>query len=79
VGTGLATEAAEACLRFAFEEARLERVMAGADEPNAASLRIIEKLGMRFVGRILPAAPEAPYFVFNRADFPRANARGGER
>jgi RimJ/RimL family protein N-acetyltransferase len=53
--------------------------MAGADEPNAASLRIIEKLGMRFVGRILPAAPEAPYFVFNRADFPRANARGGER
>jgi ribosomal-protein-alanine N-acetyltransferase len=78
-GRGLATEAAEACLRFAFEEARLERVMAGADEPNAASLRIIEKLGMRFVGRILPAAPEAPYFVFNRADFPRANARGGER
>jgi ribosomal-protein-alanine N-acetyltransferase len=78
-GRGLATEAAEACLRFAFEEARLERVMAGADEANAASLRIIEKLGMRFVGRILPAAPEAPYFVFNRADFPRANARGGER
>jgi [ribosomal protein S5]-alanine N-acetyltransferase len=78
-GRGLATEAAEACLRFAFEGARLERVMAGADEPNAASLRIIEKLGMRFVGRILPAAPEAPYFVFNRADFPRANARGGER
>jgi [ribosomal protein S5]-alanine N-acetyltransferase len=78
-GRGLATEAAEACLRFAFEEVRLERVMAGADEPNAASLRIIEKLGMRFVGRILPAAPEAPYFVFNRADFPRANARGGER
>ena len=78
-GRGLATEAAEACLRFAFEEVRLERVMAGADEPNAASLRIIEKLGMRFVGRILPAALEAPYFVFNRADFPRANARGGER
>lgn len=78
-GRGLATEAAEACLHFAFEGARLERVMAGADEPNAASLRIIEKLGMRFVGRILPAAPEAPYFVFNRADFPRANARGGER
>jgi [ribosomal protein S5]-alanine N-acetyltransferase len=78
-GRGLATEAAEACLRFAFDEAGLERVMAGADEPNAASLRVIEKLGMRFVDRILPAAPEAPYFVLNRADFPRADARGGER
>jgi [ribosomal protein S5]-alanine N-acetyltransferase len=78
-GRGLATEAAQACLRFAFEEAGLERVMAGADEPNAASLRVIEKLGMRFVDRILPAAPEAPYFVLNRADFPRADARGGER
>ena len=78
-GRGLATEAAEACLRFAFEEAGPERVMAGADEPNTSSLRVIEKLGMRFVGRILPAAPEAPYFVLNRADFPRADAKGGER
>jgi RimJ/RimL family protein N-acetyltransferase len=75
-GRGLATEAARACLRFAFEEAGLERVMGGADEPNVASLRVIERLGMRFVGRVLPAAPEVPYFEIKRDDFPRAGAKG---
>ena len=78
-GRGLTTEAARAALRFAFEEAGLRRVMGGADEPNAASLRVIEKLGMRPAGRILPKAPEVPYFVLNRDDLLRADAGGGPR
>jgi ribosomal-protein-alanine N-acetyltransferase len=78
-GQGLTTEAARATLRFAFEEAELWCVMGGADEPNAASLRVIEKLGMRFAGRILAKAPEVPYFVLNRDDFLRADAGGGPR
>ena len=49
-GRGLATEASRACLRYAFEKAGLERVIAGADTLNGASLRVIEKLGMRPVG-----------------------------
>ena len=68
-GKGLATEASLACLRFAFEEAGLERVVAGADLPNTASLRVIEKLGMRPVGEIAPTAPGVPYFELTREDF----------
>jgi [ribosomal protein S5]-alanine N-acetyltransferase len=78
-GQGLTTEAARATLRFAFEEAELWCVMGGAEEPNAASLRVIEKLGMRFAGRILAKAPEVPYFVLNRDDFLRPDAGGGPR
>lgn len=74
---GLVSEAARACLRFAFEEAGLWCVMGGTDETNAASLRVIEKLGMRFVGKILAEAPEIPYFVLYRDDFSRADAGGG--
>ena len=62
-GSGLATEAARACVRYAFEVAGLRRVIAGADPPNVASLRVLEKLGMKPVGNINPIAPEEPYYA----------------
>ena len=68
-GRGLATEAARACVRYAFEEAGMERVIAGADAPNAASLRVIEKLGMQYLGNINPSALEEPYFALYREHF----------
>jgi hypothetical protein len=42
-------------VRYAFEEVSMERVIAGADAPKAASLRVIEKLGMKYLGNINPA------------------------
>jgi hypothetical protein len=39
-------------------------------------LRVIERLGMRFVGRVLPGAPEVPYFEVKRDDFLRSDAKG---
>ena len=68
-GRGIATEAAQACVRYAFEEVGMERVIAGADAPNAASLRVTEKLGMKYLGNINPSAPEEPYFALSREDF----------
>lgn len=68
-GRGLATEAVRACLRYAFEEVDMRRVIAGADAPNAASLRVIEKLGMKPTGNINPRAPDTPYYVLYREDF----------
>jgi hypothetical protein len=59
-GRGLATEAARACIRYAFEEVGLRRVIAGADAPNATSLRVIEKLGMKPAGSINPAPRTHP-------------------
>jgi len=49
-GRGYATEAARAVLACAFEELGAPRVVADADAANTASLRVLEKIGMRVVG-----------------------------
>nr|WP_249361986.1 GNAT family N-acetyltransferase [Gordonia araii] len=46
-GQGLATEAARAMLAAAFTAQPTERVFAGTSPHNAASRRIMEKIGMR--------------------------------
>jgi RimJ/RimL family protein N-acetyltransferase len=46
-GQGLATEAASVALRDAFERVRLDRVISVARAENTASLRVINKLGLR--------------------------------
>lgn len=68
-GKGYASEASRACLRHAFEEANFERVIAGADPPNVASLRVIEKLGMKPIGDVNPNAPDEPYYALYREAF----------
>lgn len=50
VGRGLATETARAVLAHAFGALALPRVHADVDAPNAASVRVLEKLGMVRVG-----------------------------
>ena len=47
-GRGLATEAARIALRDAFERVRLDRVVSIAMPENTASIRIMEKLGLKF-------------------------------
>jgi RimJ/RimL family protein N-acetyltransferase len=47
---GLATEAAGAALRYAFEVLGLPRVVAFARVENVASRRVLEKVGMSLVG-----------------------------
>ncbi|MBN1285178.1 MAG: GNAT family N-acetyltransferase [Anaerolineae bacterium] len=48
-GQGYATEAARACLRYGFEVGGLSQIVALAIPENAASRRVMEKLGMTFV------------------------------
>ena len=47
-GKGYATEAARASLQYGFNEYSLDRIVGRAMKENAASLRVLEKLGMRF-------------------------------
>src|SRR5713101_7756943 len=47
-GRGLATQAARIALRFGFERAGLTRIISICRPDNAASQRIMEKLGMTF-------------------------------
>lgn len=49
-GQGLASEGAWASLRYGFEQAGLDRIIALAVPENAASRRVMEKVGMRFEG-----------------------------
>ena len=46
-GRGIATEAARACLQYGFERLGWDVIGAGALRTNVASLRVLEKLGMR--------------------------------
>ena len=46
-GHGYATEAARAVLELAFEDFALHRVIGRAEARNSASVRVLEKLGMR--------------------------------
>ena len=46
-GRGFATEAAREMLRIGFDELGLHRIVAGCDSRNTASLRVMERLGMR--------------------------------
>ncbi len=50
-GRGLATEGAAEVLRLCFDELGLRRVTAGAFADNAASLRVMDKIGMTIEGR----------------------------
>jgi ribosomal-protein-alanine N-acetyltransferase len=47
-GRGLATEAARAFVQHGFEQLNLKRIQAGINANNAASLRVVEKLGFRW-------------------------------
>jgi len=50
-GYGYATEATSAVLSYALEKLTFPKVRADVDEPNIASVRVLEKLGMRKTGR----------------------------
>jgi RimJ/RimL family protein N-acetyltransferase len=52
-GYGYALEAATAVKAYAFDELRLERVVALSRPENAASITILEKLGMKPLGRAM--------------------------
>ena len=51
-GHGYATEAARALLQWAFDALDLNRVQAEADTRNAASARVLEKLGFTLEGTL---------------------------
>lgn len=61
-GRGLATEAARAVAGHALEAASFRRVLVATDGANAASARVIGRLGARPLGKISPALPEVDYY-----------------
>jgi RimJ/RimL family protein N-acetyltransferase len=49
-GKGYATEAAYACIKYGFEKLNLQRIIGRAVLDNTASLRVLGKCGMSYIG-----------------------------
>lgn len=68
-GRGLATELAQASLRYGFEEHQFERILAVAKPENRASIRVMEKLGMRYQKHTIYFDMEVVQYEIARAEF----------
>ena len=68
-GGGFATEAARACLRYGFEELKLERIVAVVNPRNVASQRVLEKLGMRYTKDVHHYNADLMYYEISSAAF----------
>ncbi len=63
-GRGLATESGRAVLDYGFAHLRLERIIGLVAPENVASVRVLEKLGLTFVGMIeYYGKPTAKYAI----------------
>jgi RimJ/RimL family protein N-acetyltransferase len=62
-GHGFATEAVTELLRIGFAEAGLHRITANADARNAASIRVMERVGMRREAHFIQGAYEKGEWV----------------
>jgi [ribosomal protein S5]-alanine N-acetyltransferase len=64
-GQGLGTEAAQALIRYGFEELRLPRLIACIDRENLASIKVAENVGMMFEKEVNTG--EGPELLFAKA------------
>ena len=69
-GLGLATESARACLRYGFEELGFDRIVAASRHANATSIRVMEKIGMRYEKDINYQGVSAVCYAVTRDAFP---------
>ena len=67
-GRGMAEEAARAVIRFAFDSLGLKTLFAGHHPENAASRRVLEKLGFQYAGEDVypPSGMMEPTYFLRR-------------
>ena len=65
-GRGLGTEAGGTAMALAFDRHGLDRITAIAQAPNRASIRIMEKLGMRFERIYRDGPPQVVLYAKSR-------------
>jgi RimJ/RimL family protein N-acetyltransferase len=65
-GNGFATEAASYTLKYGFETLKLGTITGRAHIENIASIKVLEKIGMKFVGEgIVDDCPVKTYTALN--------------
>lgn len=75
-GEGFATEVALAMLRYGFEEAGLDRILGIADRENAASRRVLQKIGMTFEEHVVHEGREETRYSIRREEVRPSAAPG---
>lgn len=73
-GIGLAPEAAQAALRYGFEQLKLDQIVAVAMPENAASQRVMVKIGMKYQKIAHVYGTELPYYTIKNEDFQPGDA-----
>lgn len=73
-GKGIATEAASAAVRFGFEEAKLERIIAVVVPENVASWHVLEKIGFVFEKEAHLYGFDVAYYGIRRDQFQQAES-----
>ena len=68
-GRGLASEAAKAALRFGFEEKKFERIVAITKYTNSASLRVLQRIGMRDEEKPMPHGIDQAFYAVTSENF----------
>ena len=70
-GKGYGKEAAEAMIKYAFEELRAEKLFAGHNPANTASARLLTKLGFIYTGDeyYKPTGLYHPSYIYEKIDY----------
>jgi RimJ/RimL family protein N-acetyltransferase len=68
-GRGVATEAGRACLAYGFQTLGLREIVALAYPENAASRRVLSKLGFKVAGQHFAYGTDLVLFTLAAADF----------
>jgi [ribosomal protein S5]-alanine N-acetyltransferase len=66
---GLATEIAQALVRYGFEELDFSEVWTSTNAPNAASVKVLEKAGLRFERRAVVDGLDTLFYWLPRSAF----------
>ncbi len=74
-GTGIGFECASAWLKYGFETADLERIVAVASPENTASWRIMEKCGMKYQKTETHYGLECVFYAISKAEFFSSESR----
>jgi [ribosomal protein S5]-alanine N-acetyltransferase len=67
--SGFATEAARACLEFGFEKLNLQRLVGCAPVENKQSIRVLEKIGLKFYSNFLLDNTPSVWYQLWREDY----------
>ena len=70
-GRGLATEASTAVIDYAFDELGSRELLASTDPPNRASIRVMERLGMRFLEAARAGGLPIVFYRIDREEWAR--------